>query len=79
MRSAAEVRRISQLLQAGSDPAEADPLGRRAYWLCSTKAARDAFRRHMAAHPDAWDWAQAGVHEALTPEQEAKRAEKKVS
>ena len=33
----------------------------------------------MAAHPGGWDWALAGVHEALTPEQEAKRAEKRVS
>ena len=70
---------LPPLLQQGSNPAEADPLGRRAYRLCASKAARDAFRRHMAAHPDACDWAAAGVHEALTAEQEQKRAEKKVS
>ena len=70
--------RVTALLDSGQDPAESDSQGRKAYWLCKFKSTRDAFRRHMAAHPDACDWNEAGVHEALTPEQEALRAKKKV-
>ena len=70
--------RVAALLDSGHDPAASDSQGRKAYWLCKFKSTRDAFRRHMAAHPDACDWDEAGVHEALTPQQEAVRAKKKV-
>ena len=70
--------RVTALLDSGHDPAASDAQGRKAYWLCKFKSTRDAFRRHMATHPEAWDWAEAGVHDALTPEQEAQRAKKKV-
>ena len=70
--------RVTALLDSGHDPAASDSQGRKAYWLCKFKSTRDAFRRHMAAHPEACDWAEAGVHDALTPEQEAQRAKKKV-
>ena len=69
---------MTALLEEGADPTASDGQGRKAYWLCKFKSTRDAFRRHMAAHPEAWDWTEAGVHEALTPEQDAQRAKKRV-
>ena len=60
--------RVTALLDSGHDPAASDSQGRKAYWLCKFKSTRDAFRRHMAAHPEAWVWAEAGVHDALTPD-----------
>jgi hypothetical protein len=46
--------------------------------LCTTRKVRDAFRRHMAAAPAAWNWAAADVPSPLTDELEAAQASKKV-
>ncbi|KAF9437870.1 hypothetical protein BGZ76_010809 [Entomortierella beljakovae] len=48
-----------------------------AYDIAKDKETRNAFRRAMALHPDAWDWiGQAHVPSALTPEMEAEQERK---
>jgi len=73
--------KVHFLLTSGHDPAEKDARGRPPYLVASNKPVRDAFRRFMAAQPDAWDYTAAGIPSALTDEmerhQEARAAEKK--
>ena len=70
--------RVTELLEHGSNPMEASSEGRTPYAVATNRACRDAFRRHMGAHPDQWDWAAAGVPSPLTPELEAHQAAKQV-
>ncbi|CAI5501619.1 unnamed protein product, partial [Closterium sp. Naga37s-1] len=65
---------VARLLQEGSDPTERDGRGRVAYAVAANKATRDAFRRHMAAHAEQWDWHAAAVPSALTHELQASQA-----
>lgn len=64
--------------EQGHDPSVRDARGRTAYAVASSKAVRDAFRRAMAAAPEQWDWAAAGVPSPLTDELEATQQEKQV-
>ena len=70
---------MTQLLEQGLDPCALNSEGRLPYQVAASKAARDAFRRQMGAHPEQWDWADAGVPTALTPELEARQAAKQVA
>lgn len=47
-----------------------------AYQVCTTKQARNVFRRSMAILPDMWDWGAAQVPGPLTAEMEAEAKEK---
>ena len=69
---------MTELLDQGADPTQLSSEARTPYSVAGTKAARDAFRRHMGAHPDQWDWAAAGVPSALTPELQAHQAARQV-
>lgn len=71
-----DAEEIARLLAEGHDPTVA--LGKTAYQVSANKAVRDAFRRHMAAEPDQWDWAAAGVPSPLSPEQEQQQQAKEV-
>ncbi|KAJ3322192.1 Ankyrin repeat and zinc finger domain-containing protein 1 [Boothiomyces sp. JEL0866] len=66
---------IKYLLENGADPTIAK-LGKRPYDLCSTKEARDVYRRHMHNYPDQWDYKLANVPGPLTEEMEEKQREK---
>ena len=46
------------------------------YDVAKSKEVRNAFRRHLAAAPEQWDWGKAHVPSALTEEAEAEREEK---
>lgn len=67
---------VSYLLEAGADPSLLDVRGRPPYFLCSAKETRNAFRRFLAEHPDAWDYAAAQIPTALTTEMELKKKDK---
>lgn len=43
---------IELVLEMGADPCVLDERGRVPYFLCHTKGARDAFRRHRGREPD---------------------------
>lgn len=75
---AGDAERIARLLESGHDPTALDAKSRPPYALATEKAARDAFRRFMAAHPDKWDYAAAALPSALTEDLEAAQAAKKV-
>ncbi|KAJ3272172.1 hypothetical protein HDV01_005937 [Terramyces sp. JEL0728] len=66
---------IKYLLENGADPTIAR-LGKRPYDLCSSKEARDVYRRHMHNFPDQWDYKLANVPGPLTEEMEEKQREK---
>ena len=74
---------IAALLAAGADPTTRNERGLPPYAVAGSKAARDAFRRGMAAAPDAWEWVKlAQVPSPLTDEMvqrqlERAKAEKK--
>lgn len=72
------VEEVQQLLESGADPTARDERGRVPYQLAGQRAARDAMRRFMSAHPDRWDWRAAHVPSALTEEMEAAQAAKQV-
>ncbi|WIA39366.1 hypothetical protein OEZ86_005474 [Tetradesmus obliquus] len=78
---AGDAERVARLLANGHDPTACDSKGRSPYQLAANKEVRDAFRRFMAAEPDAWDYAAADVPSPLTDEmesaQQSKKAEKK--
>ncbi|CAG9466359.1 unnamed protein product [Pedinophyceae sp. YPF-701] len=75
---AGDAELVAQLLQEGHDPTVLDSRGWTPYMVASNKPARDAFRRHMAKCPDAWDWEEAAVPSALTEEMESRqKAQKK--
>ncbi|TYZ68834.1 hypothetical protein PybrP1_011535 [[Pythium] brassicae (nom. inval.)] len=67
---------VSYLLGAGANPSLLDVRGRPPYFLCSAKETRNAFRRFVAEHPDAWDYAASQIPTALTTEMEQKKKEK---
>ncbi|KAL0031417.1 hypothetical protein WJX79_010554 [Trebouxia sp. C0005] len=78
---AGDADKVKSLLEAGTNPCEADSRGKVPYDVAADKAVRDAFRRFMASQPDKWDYTLAGVPSPLTDELEsqqlAKQAEKK--
>jgi hypothetical protein len=51
--------------------------GKRAYDLCSTKGARNVFRRVRFDHGDWWDWDAGHVPVGLSEEAEARQDERK--
>lgn len=51
--------------------------GKRAYDLCTTRGARNVFRRVAFNHPEMWDWAAARVPSGLSEEMEAGQEKKK--
>ncbi|KAL4137191.1 hypothetical protein PRIC2_000713 [Phytophthora ramorum] len=71
-----EVPIVEYLLEQGANPALLDLHNRPPYFLCDTKEARNAFRRYMAEHPGAWDYAIAQIPEGLTSEMEQRKKEK---
>jgi ankyrin repeat protein len=71
-----EVSIVEYLLEQGANPALLDLHNRPPFFLCSTKEARNAFRRYMGEHPNAWDYATAQIPEGLTSEMEQRKKEK---
>ncbi|CAJ1382365.1 unnamed protein product [Effrenium voratum] len=71
-----DVTRILEELDGGADPRARDSKGRVPYYLCTTQAAREAFRRWRGGNEEAWDWTAAQVPEGITDESEQKRREK---
>lgn len=67
---------ITKLLMEGSDPTSRDVRGRTPFFLCKSKDSRDAFRRFRATAERQWNWSDAGVPDALTPEMETAQKEK---
>ena len=69
---------VSLLLLYGADPTRLDVRSRPPYFLCRNKDCREAFRKFRAADSmeERWDWAAAGVPEALTDDKEALKKEK---
>uniref|UniRef100_A0A7S1XHH5 VLRF1 domain-containing protein n=1 Tax=Compsopogon caeruleus TaxID=31354 RepID=A0A7S1XHH5_9RHOD len=62
---------VQMLLEQGADPVLMKP-----YTRASEKETRDVFRRYWAHHPDQWDYSSGGIPSPLTPEMEARNAEK---
>ena len=52
--------------------------GKRAYDLCTTRSARNVFRRFAFQNPEMYDWTAANVPSGLSAEQEASQDKKKV-
>ncbi|KAG7402304.1 Ankyrin repeat and zinc finger domain-containing protein 1 [Phytophthora boehmeriae] len=67
---------VEHLLKYGANPARLDLRSRPPYFLCTSKETRNAFRRYMAEHPDAWDYSTAQIPEGLTSEMEQRKKEK---
>ncbi|KAL3667967.1 hypothetical protein V7S43_006844 [Phytophthora oleae] len=67
---------VEYLLEQGANPSLLDLHNRPPYFLCGSKEARNAFRRYMGEHPDAWDYATAQIPEGLTSEMEQRKKEK---
>lgn len=67
---------VSYLLEVGANPSLLDVRGRPPYFLCSAKETRNAFRRFVAEHPDAWDYAASQIPTGLTTEMEQKKKDK---
>ncbi|KAG6613539.1 Ankyrin repeat protein [Phytophthora cinnamomi] len=67
---------VEYLLEQGANPTLLDLHSRPPYFLCGTKETRNAFRRYMGEHPDAWDYAAAQIPEGLTTEMEQRKKEK---
>lgn len=70
------VSMVEFLLNQGADPSQLDLHNRPPYFLCSSKATRNAFRRFMGEHPNAWDYATAQIPEVLTGEMEQRKKQK---
>ncbi|KAF4042073.1 Vms1-associating treble clef domain-containing protein [Phytophthora infestans] len=70
------VSMVEYLLEQGANPALLDLHNRPPYFLCNSKETRNAFRRFMGEHPDAWDYATAQIPEGLTSEMEQRKKEK---
>ncbi|GAB9472502.1 Ankyrin repeat protein [Globisporangium polare] len=70
------VAMVGYLLESGANPSLLDLRSRPPYLLCSTKETRNAFRRFLADHPNAWDYAASQIPTALTSEMEQKKKEK---
>eukprot|EP00644_Phytophthora_capsici_P004341 jgi/Phyca11/565278/estExt2_Genewise1.C_PHYCAscaffold_170447 len=60
------VSMVEYLLEQGANPSLLDLHNRPPYFLCGSKETRNAFRRYMGEHPDAWDYATAQIPEGLT-------------
>ncbi|POM70511.1 C2h2 finger and Ankyrin domain [Phytophthora palmivora] len=60
------VSMVEYLLEQGANPALLDLHNRPPYFLCGTKETRNAFRRYMAEHPNAWNYSTAQIPEGLT-------------
>ena len=67
---------ITRLLSIGADPTVRDVRGRTPFFLCKVKEAKDSFRRYRAIAEEKWNWVDAGVPAALTPEMERLQKEK---
>lgn len=67
---------VTFLLEHGANPSLLDLRSRPAYALCSAKETRNAFRRFLAEHPDAWDYTASQIPTALTTEMEQKKKDK---
>ncbi|POM74967.1 C2h2 finger and Ankyrin domain containing hypothetical protein, partial [Phytophthora palmivora] len=67
------VSMVEYLLEQGANPALLDLHNRPPYFLCSTKETRNAFRRYMAEHPNAWDYSTAQVPKGLKSEMEQRK------
>ncbi|GMF17657.1 unnamed protein product [Phytophthora lilii] len=67
---------VEYLLDQGANPTLLDLHNRPPYFLCGTKDTRNAFRRYMGEHPDAWDYSIAQIPEGLTSEMEQRKKEK---
>jgi hypothetical protein len=75
--SASQYEIVQYLLEMGANPAlfsHNKPV--KAYDIAGNKETRDVFRRFMFQHPDRWDYKLANIPGPLTPEMEAKQAEK---
>eukprot|EP00438_Fugacium_kawagutii_P005661 Skav227791 [mRNA] locus=scaffold948:26557:28224:+ [translate_table: standard] len=71
-----DVDAIIEELDNGASPEARDGKGRVPYYLCSSQAAREAFRRWRGANEDAWDWTAAQVPEGITQETEQRKRDK---
>ncbi|KAF1330234.1 Ankyrin repeat protein, partial [Globisporangium splendens] len=67
---------VTYFLDNGANPSLLDLRSRPPYFLCNTKETRNAFRRFLADHPDAWDYTASQIPTALTSEMEQKKKEK---
>ncbi|KAJ3020579.1 hypothetical protein HKX48_000600 [Thoreauomyces humboldtii] len=68
---------VTHLLSLGADPTtRTEKKGLPAYDMATAKDTRDAFRRFVAGFPDKWDWKEAHVPGALTPEMEQQQKDK---
>ncbi|KAI9104463.1 hypothetical protein DFS34DRAFT_641866 [Phlyctochytrium arcticum] len=68
---------VNFLLTRGANPTlTTEKKSLRPYEVAQDKDTRDAFRRYVHICPDAWDWKEARVPGALTPEMEAQQKEK---
>lgn len=65
---------VTLLLAHGCDPGTKNARSQLPFFVAKRKEARDAFRRFMAAHPDAFDYAVAQIPSALTAEMEEEQA-----
>jgi len=70
---------VAQLLEMGSDPTSKDRQKKTPYMVAQSKETRNVFRRFQAQNPDACNWsaAQVPTTDLLTPEEEARQANKK--
>ena len=67
---------VGFLLEQGANPALLDLHNRPPYFLCSSKETRNAFRRYMGEHPNAWDYVTAQIPEVLTSDMEQRKKDK---
>ncbi|TMW63284.1 hypothetical protein Poli38472_002225 [Pythium oligandrum] len=67
---------VQYLLEHGANPSLLDLRSRPPYFLCTSKEMRNAFRRYMAANPDAWDYSASQIPSGLTDDMEQKKKEK---
>ena len=69
---------VAQLLLWGANPCRADVRSRLPYFLCKSKAVREAYRKARATPEIAqlWDWDSAGVPPAISEDVEKQRKEK---
>ena len=69
---------IFHFLRYGADPTLRDNMGKVPYEKAKDKASRDAFRRFMFAHPNAYDYSNAKITTPLSPEMEDEQQKKRV-
>ena len=71
-----DVDAILEELDNGASPEARDGKGRVPYYLCTSQAAREAFRRWRGVNEEAWDWTAAQVPEGMTQETEQRKRDK---